>query len=157
MSTTTSSFAVAGPLGRDEVAVARERQPLISEDWLAVLVGAALIALVLAGVCPAMPRFAWGTADTPVAQLVAADNIARTVQTVLLVLGPVIAGAVVLRANMPTFVPGALLLYVLGWLSQAMGGYVGSAGWGLEYVIFALAIGLFINHTIGVPAWLREV
>jgi uncharacterized integral membrane protein (TIGR00698 family) len=138
------------------VAVARERQPLISEDWLAVLVGAALIALVLAGVRPAMPRFAWGTADTPVAQLVAADNIARTVQTVLLVLGPVIAGAAILRAHMPTFVPGALLLYVLGWLSQAMGGYVGSAGWGLEYVIFALAIGLFINHTIGVPAWLRE-
>jgi uncharacterized integral membrane protein (TIGR00698 family) len=157
MSTTTpSSFAVPGALGRDEVAAARERQPLVSVDWLAVLVGAALIALVLAGVRPAMPRFTWGTPDTPIAQLVAADNVARTVQTVLLVLGPVIAGAVVLRANMPTFVPGALLLYVLGWLSQAMGGYVGSAGWGLEYVIFALAIGLFINHTIGVPAWLRE-
>jgi uncharacterized integral membrane protein (TIGR00698 family) len=157
MSTTTpSSFAVAGAPPRDEVAVARERQPLISEDWLAVFVGAALIALVLVGVRPAMPRFAWGTPDTPVAQLVAADNIARTVQTVLLVLGPVIAGAAVLRANMPAFVPGALLVYVLGWLSQAMAGYVGAAGWGLEYVIFALAIGLFINHTIGVPNWLRE-
>ena len=157
MSTTTpSSFAVAGAPPRDEVAVARERQPLVSEDWLAVFVGAALIALVLAGVRPAMPRFAWGTPDTPVAQLVAADNIARTVQTVLLVLGPVIAGAAVLRANMPAFVPGALLLYVLGWLSQAMAGYVGAAGFGLEYVIFALAIGLFVNHTIGVPNWLRE-
>jgi len=157
MSTTTpSSFAVAGAPPRDEVAVARERQPLISEDWLAVFVGAALIALVLVGVRPAMPRFAWGRPDTPVAQLVAADNIARTVQTVLLVLGPVIAGAAVLRANMPAFVPGALLVYVLGWLSQAMAGYVGAAGWGLEYVIFALAIGLFINHTIGVPNWLRE-
>jgi uncharacterized integral membrane protein (TIGR00698 family) len=74
----------------------------------------------------------------------------------LLVLGPLIAGAAVLRANMPAFVPGALLLYVLGWLSQAMAGYVGSAGWGLEYVIFALAIGLVINHTVGVPNWLRE-
>jgi uncharacterized integral membrane protein (TIGR00698 family) len=154
--TTPSSFAVAGAPPRDEVAIARERQPLVSEDWLAVLVGAALIALVLAGVRPVMPRFAWGTPDTPVAQLVAADNIARTVQTVLLVLGPVIAGAAVLRANMPAFVPGALLLYVLGWLSQAMAGYVGAAGWGLEYVIFALAIGLVINHTIGVPNWLRE-
>ena len=154
--TTASSFAVSGELRRGEVASVRERQPLISEDWLAVYVGAALIALVLVGVRPAMPRFAWGTPDTPVGQLVAADNIARTVQTVSLVLGPVIAGAAVLRANMPAFVPGALLLYVLGWLSQAMGGYVGSAGWGLEYVIFALAIGLFINHTIGVPNWLRE-
>src|SRR6185436_12197116 len=157
MSTTNpSSFAVAGTLPRDEVAAARERQPLVSEDWLAVFVGAALIALVLVGVRPAMPRFAWGTPETPIGQLVAADNIARTVQTVLLVLGPVIAGAAVLRANIPTFVPGALLLYVLAWLSQAMGGYVGSAGWGLEYVIFALAIGLFINHTVGVPNWLRE-
>jgi len=103
-----------------------------------------------------MPHFAWGTPDKPIAQLVAADNIARTAQTVLLVLGPVIAGAAVLRANMPAFVPGALLLYVLGWLSQAMAGYVGAAGFGLEYVIFALAIGLVVNHTIGVPNWLRE-
>src|SRR4030095_4323751 len=154
--TTSSSFAVAGAPPRDDVAVARERQPLVSDDWLAVYVGAALIAIVLAGVRPAMPRFAWGTPDTPVGQLVAADNIARTVQTVLLVLGPVIAGAAVLRANMSTFVPGALLLYVLGWLSQAMAGYVGASCCALEYVIFALAIGLFINHTVGVPNWLRE-
>ena len=123
--TTPSSIAVAGAPPRDKVAAVRERQPLVSEDWLAVYVGAALIALVLVGVRPAMPRFAWGTSDTPVGQLVAADNIARTVQTVLLVLGPLIAGAAVLRANMPAFVPGALLLYVLGWLSQAMAGYVG--------------------------------
>ena len=154
--TTASSFAVSGELRRDEVAIARERQPLVNEDWLAVYVGAALIALVLAGVRPAMPRFAWGTAETPIAQLVAADNLARTVQTVLLVLGPVIAGAADLRANMPAFVPGALLLYVLGWLAQAMAGYVGAAGFGLEYVIFALAIGLVVNHTIGVPNWLRD-
>jgi hypothetical protein len=129
--TTASSFAVSGELRRGEVAAARERQPLVNEDWLAVYVGAALIALVLAGVRPAMPHFAWGTPDKPIAQLVAADNIARTAQTVLLVLGPVIAGAAVLRANMPAFVPGALLLYVLGWLSQAMAGYVGAAGFGL--------------------------
>src|SRR6188474_584147 len=115
--TTPSSFAVAGAPPRDEVALTRERQPLVNEDWLAVFVGAALIALVLAGVRPAMPRFAWGTAETPIAQLAAADNLARTVQTVLLVLGPVIAGAAVLRANMPAFVPGALLVYGLGWLS----------------------------------------
>jgi uncharacterized integral membrane protein (TIGR00698 family) len=154
--TTPSSFAVAGALPRDEAATTRERQPLVGEDWLAVLVGAALIALVLVGVRPAMPRFAWGTPDTPIAQLIAADNIARTVQTVLFVLGPLVAGAAVLRANMPAFVPGALALYVLGWLAQAMAGHASAAGWGLEYVIFALVIGLVVNHTVGVPNWLRE-
>ena len=153
--TTVSSFD-ARALPHPEAATARERQPLVSEDWLAVLVGAALIALVLVGVRPAMPRFAWGAPDAPVAQLIASDNVARTVQTVLLVLGPLIVGAAVLRAHMPTFVPAALLVSVLGWLAQAMAGHVSAAGWGLEYVIFALAIGLVVNHTIGVPTWLRE-
>ena len=150
------TFSVATAPARDEVAPGRERPPLVSEDWLAVLVGAALIALVLIGVRPVSPRFAWGTPQAPVGALVSADNIARTAQMVLLVLGPVIAGAAVLRANIPAFIPGALMLYVLGWLAQAMAGYVGAAGFGLEYVIFALAIGLVINHTVGVPAWLRE-
>jgi len=154
--TTASSLDVPGALSQTEAATARERQPLISEDWLAVLVGAALIALVLVGVRPAMPRFAWGAPDAPINQLIASDNIARTAQTVLLVLGPLIVGAAVLRAHMPTFVPGALLVYVLGWLAQAMAGHVSAAGWGLEYVIFALAIGLVVSHTIGVPTWLRE-
>src|SRR5262245_10070897 len=154
--TTNQVFGVAGTAVRDDVAPARERQPLVNEDWLAVLVGAALIALMLVGVRPATPRFAWGTPQAPLAGLVSADNIARTVQTVLLVLGPVIAGAAVLRANMLRFIPGALLLYGLGWLAQAMAGHVAAAGFGLEYVIFALAVGLLVNHTVGVPAWLRE-
>ena len=154
--TTNPPFSAAGTPVRDDVAPARERTPLVTEDWLAVLVGAALIALMLIGVRPATPRFAWGTPQAPVGGLVSADNVARTVQTVLLVLGPVIAGAAVLRANMLTFIPGALVLYGLGWLAQAMAGHVAAAGWGLEYVIFALAIGLVVNHTVGVPAWLRE-
>jgi len=154
--TTTSSFAATGTLPRTDTVVARERPPLINEDWLAVLVGAALIGLVLLGIRPATPRFAWGAPDAPLVQLIAAENIARTAQTVLLVLAPLIVGAAVLRAHMPTFVPAALMVYVLGWLAQAMAGHVAAAGWGLEYVIFALAIGLVINHTVGVPTWLRE-
>jgi uncharacterized integral membrane protein (TIGR00698 family) len=48
------------------------------------------------------------------------------------------------------------LLYVLAWVAQAMAGYVGAARFGLEYVIFALTVGLVINHTVGVPQWLRD-
>ena len=157
LSTTTDRpFTFDGTAKQDEAATAREVPPLISEDWLAVVVGAALIALVLIGVRPATPRFAWGTPQAPLGAVFGADNLARSVQTVLLVLGPVIAGAAVLRANMPAFIPGALLLYVLGWLAQAVAGHVSASAWGLEYVVFALAIGLVINHTVGVPNWLRE-
>src|SRR5262245_34106152 len=156
MTTTTATLPVAAASKESDAATARERQPLVGEDWLAVLVGAALIALVLIGVRPATPRFAWGTPENALAALVSADNIARSVQTALLVLVPVIAGAAVMRASMPAFVPGALLLYVFAWVAQAMAGHVSAAGFGLEYVIFALSIGLLVNHTIGVPNWVRE-
>ncbi len=150
------AFPQAAPDTHDQTAQARQLPPLVSEDWTAVIVGAALIALVLLGVRPATPRFAWGTEQAPAAALVAADNLARSAQVGLLVLTPLVLGAAVLRARVPAFVPGALLLFALAWVAQAMAGYVGAAALGLEYVIFALAIGLAINHSFAIPAWLRE-
>ncbi|MGE0593909.1 MAG: YeiH family protein [Vicinamibacterales bacterium] len=109
-------------------------QPLrLGEDWLSVVVGGALIACVLAGARPAGP-----------------------VQLAALVLVPVVIGALALGARLAAFVPGVLLVAALGWLSQVLAGLPMAASLGLEYVIFALAIGLAINHTVRVPAWLRE-
>src|SRR5262245_46649126 len=117
--------------------VAREsvstRPPLISEDWLSVLVGAALIALVLAG-----------------------SRLTNPMQVALLVLIPVTAGAAVLGARLLRFLPGALLVAALAWLAQAVAAIPAVSAWGLEYVVFALAIGLIVNHTVPVPEWLRE-
>jgi uncharacterized integral membrane protein (TIGR00698 family) len=150
------AFPEAESGAHEETAQASQLPPLVSEDWTAVIVGAALIAMVLLGVRPATPRFAWGTDQAPAAALVAAENLARSAQIGVLVLAPLVAGAVVLRARVPAFVPGALLIFALAWVAQAMAGYVAAATWGLEYVIFALAIGLAINHTVAIPAWVRE-
>ena len=80
--------------------------------------------MVLLGVRPATPRFAWGTEQAPAAALVAAENLARSAQVGLLVLAPLVVGAAVLRARVPAFVPGALLLFALAWVAQAMAGHV---------------------------------
>jgi uncharacterized membrane protein YadS len=136
--------------------VAAERPPLIGEDWLAVLVGGALLALVVLGVRPAMPRFAWGVGDATAAGLVTATNLGRTLQIGALVLVPLIAGAALLGARLTAFLPGVLVLYALAWLAQAMAGHATSAAWGLEYVIYGLAIGLVLSHTVRLPAWFRE-
>jgi uncharacterized integral membrane protein (TIGR00698 family) len=109
------------------------RPPLISEDWLSVLVGAALIALVLAG-----------------------SRLTNPMQVALLVLIPLTAGAAVLGARLLRFLPGALLISALAWLAQAIAALPAVSAWSLEYVVFALAIGLVVNHTVPVPGWLRE-
>jgi uncharacterized membrane protein YadS len=110
-----------------------DRPPAMSEDWLTVLVGAALIVLVLAGLRPGDP-----------------------VRMTLLVLFPVVAGAIALRAQLARFVPGAIVLSGLAWLAQAAAGLPLMSGLGLEYVIFALAIGLLVNHAVPLPGWLRD-
>jgi uncharacterized membrane protein YadS len=109
------------------------RPPFIGEDWLAVVVGGVLIALALAGLRPAGPM-----------------------QMAALVLVPLAAGAALLGANLARLVPGLLLLAALAWLAQQAAALPIASAWSLEYVIFALAIGLIVNHAVTVPAWLRE-
>jgi uncharacterized integral membrane protein (TIGR00698 family) len=78
------------------------------------------------------------------------------VQVGVQVLVPLTIGAFVLGARLTRFVPGALLVAALAWLAQAISALPAVAAWSLEYVVFALAIGLIVNHTVTMPAWLRE-
>jgi uncharacterized integral membrane protein (TIGR00698 family) len=112
---------------------AAARPPLISEDWLSVLVGASLIGLALAGLRSTDP-----------------------IQVGLQVLVPLTMGAVVLGAGLTRFVPGVLLVSALAWLAQAAAALPAVSALSLEYVVFALAIGLMVNHLVTVPTWLRE-
>lgn len=132
------------------------RPPRIGEDWLAVLVGGILIALVLVGVRPSLPRFAWGAAGAPALALVSISNLSRAVQIALLVLVPLTIGASLLGARLAGFVPGVMFLFALAWLAQAAAGHMTSATWGLEYVIWGLAIGLVVRRMLPAAPWLAE-
>jgi uncharacterized integral membrane protein (TIGR00698 family) len=135
---------------------AAQGQALIGEDWLAVLIGGVLIALVAGGLGPVLPRFAWGAPSAGLDAVVGASNLARSASIAGLVLGPLAVGAALLRARMQGFVPGVVLLFVLAWFAQLLAGHATASAWGLEYVIFALAIGLAVNHAVRLPDWLRE-
>jgi uncharacterized integral membrane protein (TIGR00698 family) len=128
----TSATHTAGITDAPREAVS-ERPPLISEDWLSVLVGASLIALALVGVRSTDP-----------------------IQVALLVLLPLTAGAAVLGSRLTRFLPGVLLMAALAWLAQSIAALPMISAWSLEYVVFALLIGLVVNHTVAVPTWLRE-
>ena len=130
MQTATTRTAGVTDVARESVST---RPPLISEDWLSVLVGASLIGLALGGARATDP-----------------------IQVALQVLVPLTVGAFVLGARLTRFVPGVLLVSALAWLAQAIAALPSVAAWSLEYVVFALAIGLVVNHTVTVPTWLRE-
>ena len=127
----------------------------INEDWVAVWIGAAIIAIVLVGVRPAAPGFAWdGVAD--LATVFAAGNVLLWLQLGVLILIPAAIGARLMGARLVPFVAGFAVLYGLAGVSLILAGYAGSTGIGLEYVIYALVIGLFLGHTTPLRRWFAE-
>lgn len=85
---------------------------------------------------------------------------ARNLQTsaliglALLILSAI--GVAVLGGNVLRYAVGFPAVYALAWLSQVLAGNSTIHDFGLEYVIFALLLGLFIGNVIGVPGWLRD-
>jgi uncharacterized integral membrane protein (TIGR00698 family) len=138
-----------------ETAASTPPKRLISEDWLAVCIGAVLIATVIAGVRPALPRFSWDNA-AGLSNLFAADNLARSLQLGILILIPAAGGALMLGARLLPFIAGFTVLYALAWLAQALAGFAGSTAIGLEYVIYALVIGLVLGHVTPLRRWFTE-
>ncbi len=208
-----------------------------NEDWLAVFLGGAVIALLLAGARPSLPRFKWATdgqyveaaaaqrprleglvkdaaeggepalaaaggallkavdGGTRAATALAARQLktaaadvrepklrkrAETLQKELggiaeaepgRLVGPGNLGSLALLglAILLLSIPGVVLLggrplpYAAGFgivflLSSAAQGIAGNSGvhyWGLEYVLFALALGLAVGNAAPLPEWLR--
>ena len=56
---------------------------------------------------------------------------------------------------MVPFLVGLPVVFGLAWLARFLAGNGLFVDWGIEYVIFALLLGLLISNTIGVPDWLK--
>lgn len=229
--TSPSEQATNGP-----APVPAPRPPLVkNEDWVAVWLGLAIIALVLAGVRPELPKFKWST-DSAVASTLAekkadveafaaaaaadaqlagaaatlkvavdagdraaiakaaralgegakaakdpdlkkrAGNLAKALGDVGAQVGAVfssrnlaasavlglayllvsVIGVALLGGNALRYAVGFPVVFVLAWVAQVIAGNSTASYWGLEYVIFALVIGLFVSNVVGLPSWLRE-
>jgi uncharacterized integral membrane protein (TIGR00698 family) len=90
------------------------------------------------------------------ARVVSASNLkaAALIGLAFLVLSAL--GVAVLGGNVVRYAIGFPAVYALAWLSQVVAGNSTLHYWGLEYVIFALVLGLFIGNVLGVPDWLRD-
>lgn len=64
-------------------------------------------------------------------------------------------GAYLLGWRVSVFLVGLPAILALAWLARFFAGNGLFIAYGIEYVVFALLIGLVISNTIGVPNWLR--
>jgi hypothetical protein len=137
-------------------AVEPQVAPAVSEDWLAVWISAAILIAILAGVRPDVAQFGWTTAADLSTRVFAASNIVRWLELGVLLVIPATVGARVLGARVGSFMVGFAILYALATLSQILAGYSGSSRVGLEYVLYALIIGLVLRQVTPLRRRFRE-
>jgi uncharacterized membrane protein YadS len=65
------------------------------------------------------------------------------------------AGLALQGGDVRRFTRGFALVFPLAWFSLVLAGHAGSIAWGIEYVIFALAIGLLVSHLGGANTIVR--
>jgi uncharacterized membrane protein YadS len=73
-------------------------------------------------------------------------------------IGFVIAGALgigLLGFRVLPFLVGLPVIFGLAWAARLLAGNGLFIDWGIEYVIFALLLGLLISNTLGTPDWLK--
>jgi uncharacterized integral membrane protein (TIGR00698 family) len=139
-----------------EIAAPPVAAPRVSEDWMAVLIGGVLVALVVFGLRPGLPRLAWSSAATLAGSVLSTPTLMATLGLGLLLFFTATTGAAVMGVRVGPFARGFPLIYALGWLSQVIAGHAAMAVYGLEYVLFALVIGLVLGHTTPLRSWFRE-
>jgi uncharacterized integral membrane protein (TIGR00698 family) len=126
-----------------------------NEDWLAVVLGIVIILVVLAGARPVLPAFGWGSAGQ-LASILSGAALAALLVLCLAYLAVSLPGAVRLGARPLGYAAGFPVVFALAWLAQLLAGWKTANYWGIEYVIFALLLGLAISNGPGVPSWVAE-
>jgi uncharacterized integral membrane protein (TIGR00698 family) len=96
-----------------------------------------------------------GHAAATTGKVFAGDNLMKAL--VIGIAGLVIgaAGVALIGGNVGAFMIGFPLIFILAWLARVIAGNGLFIDYGIEYVIFALLLGLLISNTIGTPAWLK--
>jgi uncharacterized membrane protein YadS len=64
-------------------------------------------------------------------------------------------GFALIGGKVGAFLIGFPVVFILAWIARMLAGNGLFVEYGVEYVIFALFLGLLISNTIGTPAWLK--
>lgn len=127
-----------------------------NEDWVAAGLGFVVIVLVLAGIRLETAKFGWADAGALRDAVLSFGNLSKAllIGGVYLLLSA--AGVALLGGRVRLYVLGFPVVYFLSLIAQVIAGNAIVSYWGVEYVIFAVLIGITVSNTVGVPRWLME-
>jgi uncharacterized integral membrane protein (TIGR00698 family) len=132
----------------------------LTEDWWAVILGSIIIAAVLFftrdGAAISLPTYKWATADDLTGKILGAKNLTLIAETGLVFLALAGIAIALSGGKVLKYIAGFTFIYVLAIIAFIIGGNKTVSYYGLEYVVFALLIGIALGNLINLPSWLVE-
>ncbi len=83
------------------------------------------------------------------------ENISKVIKIGIVYLILATIGMTLMGGRVGAFIVGFPVVFGLAWLSRFLAGNGVFVDWGIEYVLFALFLGILISNTVGVPEWLK--
>lgn len=126
------------------------------EEWWSVWLGFLVLAIGAAGFLDWLPRVrVWSKS---IAEAIPASDVPliALLFTLLLALTGVSVAFTEGARSLVKYVAGFALVFALAALSLIIAKQAAVKAYGLEYVLWALLLGLAISNTVGVPGWLRH-
>ncbi len=125
------------------------------EDWWAVWLGFALLAIAATGLLPAvpkMPKWEWGgfleahTGGLALGLVVLAIGLAALFS---------VAVAIMKGREWTRFFPAFLVVFAVAAIAYGLEKEKSVSAYDIPYAFWALALGMLISNTVGTPGWLK--
>lgn len=132
------------------------RKILSNEDWLAFFAGLAILLAAWAGFYYSPVKLGWADTASFAGLFKTAANQKGIVGTLVLIL---ITGSLTFLLRKKKFyhmMLTLLIIFVLSIVSQLIAGFKPIKYYGLEYVIFALLLGIIVRSIFGLPKWMED-
>jgi uncharacterized integral membrane protein (TIGR00698 family) len=133
----------------------------LSEDIWAVFIGGLLIAIILAGIFFfdikfTTPVYQWVNGNDLLSKVLTANNLLLLAVTGIIFLFLSSMAVAASGNSIKKYIAGFAVVFILAVLSLIIAGNRSISYYGIEYVVFALLIGLLLSNLFSLPAWLKE-
>ncbi len=124
------------------------------EDWWAVWAGFLILVFGVVKFLPGLPKIAkWSTIGQSFPS--GFDTIGAVALLFAFVLGLTLLARRFIGANLKQHLAGFSVIFGLAFIAMWIGKFAPIQKWGLEAVLWALVLGLFISNILRVPQWLK--
>lgn len=128
----------------------------ITEDWVVVILGLALVFLALSGVVIPKPTYTWSDLHDLSNTVFSATNMQAVLSQFVAVYLVAIIGTWLLNKDIKSILIVFPIVYLLTIMALVLAGNKFVKEYNLEAVIFSLGIGLLISNLYVLPEWFKQ-